>query len=275
MRRSVIAAETLKIALLVFLGAAAWVPVFLALNMSFKTPAEIMRQYWALPAWPLRLENYRDAWVYTHQYLLNSIYVSGLSALLTVFIGSIAGYAFARLRFVGKGLFFGAVLVLLLIPTVVTLIPRFVLARDLGILYTHWGLILPYVAAAQPLTIFLLRGFFAQLPEELIEAARIDGASEFTIYYRIILPLSVPIVVTAGLLNVQTTWNQFIWPLIALRDDSMRPITVGLQVLSSELVGDYGPLMAAYVLSAVPMLILFMFTMRYFVRGLTSGALKQ
>jgi len=163
----------------------------------------------------------------------------------------------------------------LMIPQVLTLIPAFVLVRQLGIWNTPLALVLPWTAGGQVLGIFPCRGFVAALPEELFEAGRIDGASEFALWYRMAVPLSWPILMTVAILHLVNTYNDFVWPLLAIGDDTWQVVSVGLtEFTSSHGVTDYGPLMAACVLSSLPLLAAFAFGMRYFIQGITSGALK-
>jgi len=205
--------ETLKVAALVFLVLLTLVPIYIMLNLSFKTAGQILKSYWSV-SFPLHGFNYRSAWKYVSRYIGNSIKVSGITVVIVVFSTALSAYAFAKLKFIGSKLLYAAILGLMMMPQVITFIPRFVIARDLKILYTQWGLILPYAAAAQSFAVFLLHSFFTQLPSELIESARIDGTSEIQCFIRIVLPISVPILTTVGIMNFMTTWDQFLWPLV-------------------------------------------------------------
>jgi len=146
--------------------------------------------------------------------------------------------------------------------------------KDLGLLNTRWALILPYISGGQVFGIFLLRSFFAALPEELFEAARIDGAGDITLLVRLTLPLSWSIVATLAIFNVLGTWNDIIWPTVTVTDDNLKTIVTGLYAFSTQYGTLYGPLMAVYALASLPLLLLFIVASRYFVAGLTSGALK-
>jgi len=163
-----------------------------------------------------------------------------------------------------------------MIPGVLTLVPAFLLIKSFGLLNTYWALILPYVSGGQILAIFILRSFIASLPEELFESARIDGARTWDLYAKITLPLSTPILVTIAIMNVLGTWNDYIWPLVTIPDGRRWTISVGIVSFGSQYGGleNWGPMFAGYVIASLPLIILFMFTMRYFIAGLTSGAIK-
>lgn len=276
-RRRVWLTEAAKIVPLTLLLLVTWVPLLLTVSLSLRTQVSISLDYFALP-WPPTFTNYAAAWEKVGRNVLNSMAVSSTTALLTLAVASIAAYAFARLRFRGKGILFSSIITLLLVPYVLTVIPRFVIVRDLGLLGSVWVLVLPYVALTLPLAVFLLQDFFRQLPETLVEAARIDGAGELRIYVSVVLPLSLPITMTVAILNVLDTWNHYIWPLIVLRgNEGLRPVTVAIAYLAGESVlgFDYGLLMASYVLSMIPVLVLFIVAMRSFIHGVTGGALVE
>lgn len=250
-------------------------PFIFMVITSFKTSPQFIHDFWGI-AWPPALANYRDAWGRVNGYLFNSIIVSGVSMVGVLIIASISGFVFARFNFPGRELFFFAILALLMIPSVLTLVPAFLLVKDLGLINTYWALILPYIAGGQIFAIFILRSFIAGLPEELFEAARLDGASTLQAFRNIVLPLSKPILVTIAVMNVLGTWNDYIWPLVTIPDSKLWTISVGIVTFGSTLRGleSWGPMFAGFVIASVPMIILFVFTMRYFIAGLTSGAIK-
>ncbi|HZS86176.1 MAG TPA: carbohydrate ABC transporter permease [Chloroflexota bacterium] len=163
---------------------------------------------------------------------------------------------------------------MLAIPPILTLVPMFILVRGFGLINTLWGLIIPYIATGEALAIFVLRTFFAGLPEELFEAATIDGASQLQAFVRIALPLVRPALGTVAIIQLLAVWNDYVWPLLVVTDDSVKTLTVGLVGLHGRFETPWGELMAGYVLASLPVLILFFFTVRQFVTGLTSGALK-
>lgn len=261
--------------LLVVLGIFTFYPLIFTLFTSFKDNSQFFSTFWG-PALPLHWSNYADAWRQLYPVLLNTIFVGVVSAFGVVFLASLAAYVFARHRFPGSSIFFYAIIALLMIPGVLTLIPLFLLVKDLGLLNSYWVLILPYIAGGQAFAIFVLRSFIAALPEEIFESARIDGAHEFTIYRHIAVPMAKPILGTLAILSLLGTWNDYIWPSVTLRNQELWTISLKLVSFSSQWASlqQYGPMFAGYVIASIPLLILFMFTMRLFIEGLASGAIK-
>jgi len=164
-----------------------------------------------------------------------------------------------------------------MIPSALLLVPLFLVCRELGLLDTTLGLVLPQAAGALPLAILLLRSFFEELPRDLFDAARIDGASELRVLWHVVVPLSLPVFSTVAILNLLSSWNNYIWPLLTVQSESLRTLPLGLAFLMFEqdLKFEPGKLMAAYLMASLPLLILFLFLTRPFVKGLTSGALKE
>jgi ABC-type glycerol-3-phosphate transport system permease component len=262
-----------SIAILAAFVALTLYPLAFMVITSLKDLAEYNEQVW-LPVWPLHLENYTAAWTAIAPYMLNSVIVTGASAAGVVVLSCFAAYAFARFDFPGREICYYLVIFLLMIPAVLTLVPSFLLVKGLGIMNTRWALILPYVAGGQVLAIFIMRAFFAGLPEELFEAARIDGAGEFGAFWRIAIPLTRPILVTIAIIQVLSTWNDYVWPFLVVQDDSLKTLVVGLVLFQTRFYTYWGPLMAGYTLASIPLLLLFFVGMRYFIEGLTSGALR-
>jgi ABC-type glycerol-3-phosphate transport system permease component len=262
-----------SIAVLVVLALLSLFPLANMVITSFKTTDQYYAQFW-LPVLPFHPENYTAAWAAVSPYMLNSVITSGASAIGVAVLACLTAYAFARFSFPGREIFYFLVIVLLLIPAVLTLVPSFLLVKSLGLMNTRWALILPYMAGGQVLAIFIMRAFFAGLPEELFEAARVDGAGEIRAFWQIAIPLTSPILATVAIMQILSTWNDYLWPFLVVQDDSLRTLVVGLVVFQSRYYTNWGPLMAGYVVASVPLLILFFFTMRYFVEGLTAGALK-
>jgi ABC-type glycerol-3-phosphate transport system permease component len=162
-----------------------------------------------------------------------------------------------------------------MIPGELTLIPSFLLVKDLGLLNSYWVLILPYIAGGQVFAIFILRSFFQSLPDEMFEAARIDGANELQILIRIGIPLSQSILGVVAIMHILSTWNDLVWPLVTLSSDKLMTLTIGLYAFRTAWYSIWGPLMAGYMLASIPLIILFAFTSRLFVEGLSSGAIKM
>lgn len=258
------------LALLAFLT---FVPFVVTFIISFKTMPQFNHQPF-LPTFPLQFENYVTAWNATAGYLVNSIFVTSLSAVITLTVGCLSAYTFARFAFPLKSVLFYALLSLLMIPPILSLVTRFIMVRDLGILNTYWAMIIPYVSGGQIFVIFVARTFFEGLPEELFESARLDGAKEIRILWSIVLPMSRPIIWTLTILNVISNWNNILWPMITISERRLLPITVGLLFFRTQYLIDRGPMMAGYIIASIPLFILFIVASKQFIEGLSSGALK-
>ncbi|HEY3904134.1 MAG TPA: carbohydrate ABC transporter permease [Streptosporangiaceae bacterium] len=221
-------------------------------------------------------QNYVAAWSGVSQQLLNTIIVAALSIALGVTAAALGAYAFSQLRFRGKGLLFMAYVGLLLVPWTLTLIPLFLTISRLGLFNSWWALVLPYSASAQPLLVLIFRGFFDQIPRELVESARVDGCTELRVLRRIVAPLTKPVLLTGAILVTINVWGDYLWPTIVIQDPHRTTISAGVQ----QFVGSFGlnlgggAVFAAFVIATMPMFVLVGFTMRYFVSGLTEGATK-
>jgi ABC-type glycerol-3-phosphate transport system permease component len=227
------------------------------------------------PTLPLHYGNYIQAWKLISQFMLNSVIVTTLTVVGVLLLSSITAYVFARYNFPGREFLFWLIIVLLMVPGIISLIPMFVMvASDLKLKNNFLGLLLPYWAGGQVFAIFVLRTYFASLPEELFESARLDGAGHLRLYWNITLPLSGPILSVIAILTILNTWNDYLWPLLILSDVKMRTVTIGLTFLRDTAFPRPGIEMAAYVLASIPMFVLFIATMRTFIRGITAGALK-
>jgi ABC-type glycerol-3-phosphate transport system permease component len=222
-------------------------------------------------------QNYATAWSGVSHQLFNTIIVAALSIVIGVSAAALGAYAFSQLRFRGKNLLFMAYIALLLVPSTLTLIPLFLTIQKLHLFNTWWALVLPYSASAQPLLVLIFRGFFDQIPRELLESARVDGSTESQVLLRIVAPLTRPILLTGAILVTINVWGDYLWPTIVIQDPSKTTISAGVQ----QFVGSFGlnltgggAVFAAFVVATVPMFVLVGFTMRYFVSGLTEGATK-
>jgi multiple sugar transport system permease protein len=236
----------------------------------------------------LNWSNYVAAWQRASfsQYTLNTTIYAVASTIGQVSLGAMAGYAFGRLKFRGSNILFILVLITMMIPFQMLLVPLFVMLRhwplaggnDLlgvggkGLIDSLPGLILPNLVT--PFGIFLMRQFTLSLPSELADAARIDGASEFQIFYKIMLPLTKPALVTLGIFAFQEAWNDFTWPLIISTSANSRTLQLGLQVFRDQDLTDWGPLMAGTVITVLPLLLIFIFGQRYFVEGIALTGTK-
>lgn len=259
---------------LIVLLALTLVPIILMLFFSLKDNGQIYGRFWGLPN-PVRWENYSQGFQAMVGYITNTLTYSSVSVVGVVFLSSLSGYVFARMRFPFKDAIYLLILALLMIPGVLTLIPSFVWVRQLGLTNTPWALILPWTSGGQVFGILLCRSFFSTLPQELFDSAKIDGANALQLYYRIALPLSWPIIITLAIMHLVGTYNDYIWPLLNISSTEMQVVSVGLTQFTSQYgITDWGPRMAAYAIATVPLLVLFAFGMRYYIRGITSGAVK-
>ena len=207
------------------------------------------------------------------RYLANSAFLSVAVTFISLLINSMAGYAFAKFRFAGRDPIFKLLLSSMVIPAQVTMLPLFLLLNKMGFINTYFGVIIPGMASV--FGIFLIRQFARSIPDSLIEAARIDGAGSFRIYWTMILPLCKPILITLGIITFMGTWNDFLWPLIVMTDDSMYTLPVALANLSLEHVKDTELMMAGSVVTLAPTLILFAALQKYYISGIMAGGLKE
>jgi ABC-type glycerol-3-phosphate transport system permease component len=221
--------------------------------------------------------NYVTAWSGVSHQLLNTIIVAALTIVIGVTAAALGAYAFSQLRFRGKELLFVLYVALLLVPWTLTLIPLFLTIQKLHFFNTWWALILPYAASAQPLLVLIFRGFFEQIPRELLESARVDGCAERQVLARIVVPLTRPVLLTGAILVMINVWGDYLWPSIVIQDPAKTTISAGVQQFVGSLglnASSGGAVFAAFVLATAPMFVLVGFTMRYFVSGLTEGASK-
>ncbi len=203
----------------------------------------------------------------------NSLILSLVVTAVSLFFNSMAGYAFAKYRFKGKDALFNLLLSSMIIPAQVTMLPLFLMLKTMGLINTYFAVIIP--GMANIFGIFLIRQFAMSIPDSLIEAARIDGATDFQIYRRIILPLALPILVTLALFSFLGTWNDFMWPLIALTDNSMYTLPVALANLMGEHAKDPELLMAGSVITILPVVIVFLALQKYYIKGIMMGGVKE
>jgi len=202
----------------------------------------------------------------------SSAVIAVLVTVFSVLFGSMAGYAFAKLRFGGRERLFGLLLVALVIPPQVGMLPLFLFMKSLHLVNTYWGVVIPSMATV--FGIFLIRQFMLSVPHELLEAARIDGAGEFRIYWSVVMPLARPILATLATFMFMSTWNDFMWPLIVLSDQSHYTLPVALANLTGEHVLDVELMMAGSVVTVMPVLLVFLVLQRYYIAGLMSGSVK-
>jgi multiple sugar transport system permease protein len=256
-------------------------PFVMALLGSFKSTGEVL-------AWPptflpqeWRIQNYADVWnaladaqgnSYFPRWILNSLILATTVTVAHLFFCSIAGFAFARLNFPGKGFIFAAMLSTLMIPGMVLMIPQYQILNAMGLINTYGAIIIPNLTSAA--MIFLLTQFFRAIPKDLDEAANIDGASIWMTYWRVILPLAKPALITMALLSFQGVWNSFLGPLVLLNTPEMFPLTVGLGFLKGQYGTFYNVVLAGSMFNTIPMVLMFIFFSRFYVQGVTYSGIK-
>jgi multiple sugar transport system permease protein len=220
------------------------------------------------------LDNYRQLFgnVGMGRYLFNSLAIATLATLISVSFNVMAGYAFAKLRFRGREAMFKAMLAALVIPGQVAMLPLFLMLKPLGLINTYGGAIVP--AMASIFGIFLVRQFARGIPDDLLEAARIDGAGEFRVFLTIVVPLLGPVLATLAIFSFLGSWNDFMWPLIVLTDDALHTLPVALAGLSREHVQDSELMMAGSVVTVLPVLLVFLILQRQYMAGLMAGSVK-
>ncbi len=249
-------------------------PYYLMVSTSFKPIAEIFSYPFRWLPSRLAWENYIDAWndAPFGRYFVNSIFISVTETLGVLATSALAAYAFSRMRFWGRDLLFVIFLGTLMVPGEVQLVPNYITIVRLGWLNTYNALIIPWLASV--FGIFFMRQFFATIPQELQDAATMDGASHWTFLWRVVVPLSKPAFITVGLLSFLGSWNALTWPLIVTNTPEMRPIMVGLLSFQNEWGTQPRLLMAAATFSVAPILVLFFILQRYFIQGIARAGIK-
>jgi alpha-1,4-digalacturonate transport system permease protein len=230
-------------------------------------PPKILPTRWAF-------ENYTEAFeMYNYmRYFTNSVFVTTVATLLTLLINSMAAYAFAKYNFRGRDGLFVMTLAMIMIPLQVILIPMYLVVSSLGLVNTYWGMIIP--AAATPTGVFIIRQYMLTIPDELIEAARIDGAGEFRIFARIVLPLCRPALAVVAIFSILWRWNDFLWPLLIAQKEELYTLPVALALLNGQLVVPYNIVLAMSVMSIIPVLFMFVFMQRQIVQGIAQTGIK-
>lgn len=250
------------------------VPIVWAVLSSLKTPEELAQRPPTL--WPqdLTIGNYTEALTAFDfpQYFLNSAIVTVLATVLTLVVNSMAAYALSKYNFRGRDTLFVITLATIMIPLQVIFLPVYQVVSSLGLVNTLWGMIIP--AAATPTGVFLLRQYMLSLPDDLIEAARIDGAGEFRIFLQIVLPLCRPALAVVAIFSVIWRWNDFLWPLIVAQDESVYTLPVALARFSAQLVVPFNLVLAMSVLSIVPVVLLFLLLQKQIIAGVAQTGLK-
>lgn len=251
-------------------------PLYYMFLTSFKHKDEFISNLWGLPKDPT-FENFKlamfDAGV--GNMFINTIILTIVSVLISTFLSSLAAYAFAKMEFFGKRLMMIIIIALMGIPAIIMIIPLFVFMSRIGITNTYLAPIIIYIGLMIPFSVYLLSSFFKNISDEIIDASKIDGCSNFKTFIKIIIPLSLPVLTTVFIVNALWVWNELLIALIFLNDQSMRPLMVGIVNLQEGFEIDVPLLMASLLISILPMIILYIFSQKIFIKGFTEGALKE
>jgi multiple sugar transport system permease protein len=249
-------------------------PLYWAIVTSLKSGSSVAQ---LPPKWiptPFSLGSWKELFnqPYVLRWVFNSVIVATVSTAGTVLFSTMAGYAFAKGRFAGQRILFAVVIAMLMVSSQVLIVPLFIIMRDVHLLDSYLGLILPGLAS--PFAVFLAKQFIQTLPNEIFDAARVDGSSEVGIFFRMVMPLSRPVMAIIAIFSFLSNWSEFIYPLIITTSDEMRTLPVGLTLLQDQFSINYSLLMAAALLTAAPPLIIFLIMQRSLVKGMTFGAVK-
>ena len=261
--------------ILVLFAFIALVPIFVMWMNALKSSSQIFKDPFSLPT-VIHWENLVKAWTVGRfgQYLGNSVIITIPTVLGVVAFSSFAGYGFGRLKFTGSKVLYFIFLLGLMVPFQSIMVPMYYDLRDLKLLGTYWAMILPAIALGLPFGIFLMHAFISGLPAELAEAARIDGCSEFAVFYKIMLPLAGPAISTLVVFQFMWTWNAFLMPLLFLNEESLRPVALGIVFFSGRYTTNYGLVAAGVTLATLPLVVVYIVFQRQFMRGLTAGAIN-
>ncbi|NLX05585.1 MAG: carbohydrate ABC transporter permease [Phycisphaerae bacterium] len=268
--------ELIKHGLILLVLFSAFFPLYIMVVISFKDNDQFVRNPWwfdSIGTW--KWENWSFAWDTVKIYIANSIVTSVAATAFCLLFATLTSYVIAKHKVPGRGVVYYGLIALMFLPgTAATLMTLFTLLKDMHLLNSLWPLIILGATGGQALCVFILRQFIEEIPNELFESAQLDGASSWQQIMHIVLPMSGAILGTLAILQFIGNWNNLMLPLIVMRDDVMLTVPVGLMRLEGEYVKEWGQLMAGYTISSIPMVILFIFTMRLFIRGLTAGAIK-
>lgn len=259
--------------LMILISAAMLFPFFYMFVTACKTDAQLVDKTLIPSSW--HFENFVIAWkkqAFT-KFMVNSFIVAGITMFFAVLLAAMSGFAFSKYNFRGKKILFLFILATMMVPGQVTMIPNFLISSRLGVLDSFTGLILPVLPLA--FGIFMMRQFMAAVPDSLMEAARIDGANELSLFFRIALPLSKPALLTLGIFTFMASWNNFMWPLIILDTESKYTIPVGLLRFSQQYNTEYNFQMAISLITILPIVVMFTLFQRTFVQGMTLTGLKE
>lgn len=251
-------------------GPFAWIAV-----MSVRTTSEILEAPYALPA-TFHWWKFSEAWFGSNYgvYFGNSVLVSAATILVLSMVGAMAAHCIARYRFVGRRAVYGVILSTIIFPPQITIISLFQVLGEYGLLNSLTGLTLVYIATQLPLTVYILEGFFSRIPQDLFDAARIDGYSDVGVFWRIALPIGAPAIATTVILNLIYVWNEFLFAVVLLTDDAKRTLPLGIQAFLGDHLEDVGMLATGMMIAVVPVVAVYMFFSERMIRGMTEGAIR-
>ena len=260
---------------LVLLGLTAVFPIYFMVQAAFRTKLDWAESKLGIPT-TLSFDAFERAWVQANigGYFVNSVIVTLGAVALSVAVAAAAGYAFSKIPWRGRTFTFYFVLAWMAIPPLLLMVPIYVEMVDLRLIDTYWSVILLYTAINTPFNAYLMTAFFKAIPDELLEAARVDGASVHAIFRKIMVPMSVPALATLVIFNALYVWNEFVFALLLLHDDRVRTLTVGVNQMQGKFFFDYPALLAGLLITSIPMIAVYIFFQRYLVRAIAAGALK-
>ncbi|WP_448517614.1 carbohydrate ABC transporter permease [Pseudothermotoga sp.] len=266
--------NVISLIILSLLGLMAFIPLYWMVVTALKPPTLVLKFPPEILPRNITFANFKYLFhrPYIWRWTINSSIVAGSVTVIRIVLCAMAGYALAKKNFPGAKIFFWIYIGSMMIPSQVTLIPLYIIVSNFRMINTYWGLILPSIAA--PFGVFLMRQFMVTLPDEIIEAARIDGASEFQTFWKIIFPISKPAIAVLGIFTFVNEWNDFLWPLIVTNTTAMKTLQAGLVMIREEVPMEFALHMASSTYAAIPMLIVFFAFQRYFLQGITVGAIK-
>jgi ABC-type glycerol-3-phosphate transport system permease component len=248
-------------------------PFIFMVITSLKNTHQFYHTFW-MPAFPVHWENFSFAFFDLARYLLNSLFITAVSIAGIMLFSTITGFIFARYSFPGRQLLYYGMIAMMMIPGVLMLVPSFVWVKRLSLIDTYWVMILPYIAGGQVLGVYLMRGFFSEIDNDLFEAAQVDGYGLLGQLWHVAIPLALPVMGVVAIVSSLGVWNNFLWPLVTTSSEEVMVLTVGILRYNSRVGGQYGRMFAGYTISAIPLMILFAVSTKVFLKGITQGALK-
>ncbi len=268
--------QLLLYSLLIFGAFVTVFPFLYTVSTSLKGPVYVFEIPPRLIPTNPTLSNFVSAWTSNRfdRYFINSLLVTVITTVLVLWLGSMMAFAFARFTFTGKNPLYALVIFFMIMPAMTLIVPQFMLATRLSLVDRLEGLIVLYVAQNLPLCVFLLRGFFDQIPKEIEEAAVMDGASPWDIYRRVVLPLSTPALATATIFASLGAWDEYVWAFTIINDPDKRTLPVGIAAFHGVHLSDWGLVFAASLIAVAPILLLFIFMQKYFIKGIITAGVK-